>query len=107
MGSFILQFYQDTTNNCILKKILKDCFIFNTAKNSNMNYYFRSQNKSNTGGMIAIRKPKKSVKWADYNLEKPLQQIRLIDIVGKGKNYLIEILIILLQIIYKITNLKL
>jgi len=50
-----------------------------------MNYYFRSQNKSNTGGMIAIRKPKKSVKWADYNLEKPLQQIRLIDIVGKGK----------------------
>ena len=50
-----------------------------------MNYYFRSQNNSNTGGMIAIRKPKKSVKWADYNLEKPLQQIRLIDIVGKGK----------------------
>merc|ERR1712141_984608 len=83
--SFIQQFNQDTTNNCILKKILKDCFIFTSQKIQNMNYYFRSQNNSNTGGMIAIRKPKKSVKWADYNLEKPLQQIRLIDIVGKGK----------------------
>merc|ERR1712141_133448 len=68
-----------------LKKSLRRLFYFTSQKNSNMNYYFRSQNNSKTGGMIAIRKPKKSVKWADYNLEKPLQQIRLIDIVGKGK----------------------
>ena len=49
-----------------------------------MNYYFRSQNNSSDCGMIA-RKPKKSLKWADHNQEKPLQQIRFIDIVGKGK----------------------
>ena len=39
-----------------------------------MNYYFRSQNNSSDCGMIA-RKPKKSLKWADHNQEKPLQGI--------------------------------
>ena len=48
-----------------------------------MNYYFRSQNSSSNCGMI-VRKPKKSLKWADHNQEKPLQQIRVIDPVGKG-----------------------
>merc|ERR1712018_830953 len=32
MGSFVLQFYQDTTNNCIFKKILKDIVLFLPAK---------------------------------------------------------------------------
>merc|ERR1712018_7333 len=68
-----------------LKNLKRLFYFYLPKKNSNMNYYFRSQNKSNTGGMIAIRKPKKSVKWADLNLEKPLQQIRLIDVVGKGR----------------------
>merc|ERR1712150_175636 len=81
MGSFVLQFNQDTTYTLIIAKTSIKFLIF-TKKN--MNYYFRSQNNSNNGGMIA-RKPKKSVKWADYNLEKPLQQIRFIDLVGKGK----------------------
>ena len=79
--SFVLQFNQDTTYTLIIAKTSIKFLIF-TKKN--MNYYFRSQNNSNNGGMIA-RKPKKSVKWADYNLEKPLQQIRFIDLVGKGK----------------------
>merc|ERR1712024_229122 len=77
MGSFVLQFNQDTTTQ---KKSLEK--ILNPKRN--MNYYFRSQNSSSHCGMIA-RKPKKSLKWADHNQEKPLQQIRFIDIVGKGK----------------------
>merc|ERR1712038_32929 len=103
MGSFVLQFNQDTTTTNYpkiiaffkkksLEKILKP--------KRNMNYYFRSQSSSSNCGMIA-RKPKKSLKWADHNQEKPLQQIRFIDIVGKKKNYLEIIIIILFQkIIY-------
>merc|ERR1711983_528069 len=79
--SFILQFNQDTTTtNYPKKKSLENIL----KPKINMNYYFRSQNSSSNCGMIS-RKPKKSLKWADHNQENPLQQIRFIDIVGKGK----------------------
>merc|ERR1712109_333828 len=112
MGSFVLQFNQDTTTTTNYPKIIaffkKKSLEKILKPKRNMNYYFRSQNSSSNCGMIA-RKPKKSLKWADHNQEKPLQQIRFIDIVGKGKNYLEIMIIILFQkIIYKIsTNLML
>merc|ERR1712045_410694 len=84
--SFVLQFNQDTTTTNYLKIIAFSKKSLEKILNPkrNMNYYFRSQNNSSDCGMIA-RKPKKSLKWADHNQEKPLQQIRFIDIVGKGK----------------------
>merc|ERR1712018_306783 len=88
MGSFVLQFNQDTTTTTNYPKIIaffqKKSLEKILKPKRNMNYYFRSQNSSSNCGMIA-RKPKKSLKWADHNQEKPLQQIRFIDIVGKGK----------------------
>merc|ERR1711944_99665 len=84
--SFVLQFNQDTTTTNYLKIIAFSKKSLEKILNPkrNMNYYFRSQNSSSHCGMIA-RKPKKSLKWADHNQEKPLQQIRFIDIVGEGK----------------------
>merc|ERR1712223_1642463 len=77
--SFGLQFNQDTTTTTNYPKIIaffkKKSLEKILKPKRNMNYYFRSQS----------RKPKKSLKWADHNQEKPLQQIRFIDIVGKEK----------------------
>merc|ERR1712165_392575 len=86
MGSFVLQFNQDTTTTNYLKIIAFSKKSLEKILNPkrNMNYYFRSQYSSSNCGMIA-RKPKKSLKLADHNQEKPLQQIRFIDNVGKGK----------------------
>merc|ERR1711944_375815 len=78
MGSFVLQFNQDTTTTTNYPKIIaffkKKSLEKILKPKRNMNYYFRSQNSSSNCGMIA-RKPKKSLKWADHNQEKPLQNI--------------------------------
>merc|ERR1712018_1068232 len=108
--SFVLQFNQDTTTTNYLKIIAFSKKVLRKDFKSQKEYELLLQKSKQFQQLCMIaRKPKKSLKWADHNQEKPLQQIRFIDIVGKGKNYLEIMIIILFQkIIYKIsTNLML
>merc|ERR1712024_372960 len=86
MGSFVLQFNQDTTTTNYLKIIAFSKKVLRKDFKPQKKYELLLQKSKQFQQLwYDCRKPKKSLKWADHNQEKPLQQIRFIDIVGKGK----------------------
>merc|ERR1712012_380940 len=86
MGSFVLQFNQDTTTTNYLKIIAFSKKVLRKDFKPQKEYELLLQKSKQFQQLwYDCQKTQEISQMADHNQEKPLQQIRFIDIVGKGK----------------------